>query len=120
MSSSLPASATETMNSLLSSFKPFASTVASQASKGISQGLQFTKEAMGRSNDVTELPDAYKALEVQVDAVKNLHEQFLKISTNYTRKGYDYQPPLSDTALNYASTMKQGFTHLISGSAPAP
>ncbi|KAI8621338.1 hypothetical protein BC830DRAFT_1163791 [Chytriomyces sp. MP71] len=104
MSSSLPASATETMNSLLSSFKPFASTVASQASKGISQGLQvfyitgsrrqrllcamhqFTKEAMGRSNDVTELPEAYKTLEVQVDAVTTTsHRSLTRLLTTLRR-----------------------------------
>ncbi|KAJ3031323.1 UNVERIFIED_CONTAM: hypothetical protein HDU68_005065 [Siphonaria sp. JEL0065] len=89
-----------------------------QAAKGLSQGLQYTREAMGQTADVTELPEAYKQLEHQVDAIKTLHEQFLRISVNYTRKAYDYQPPLTDTALTYATSMQKGLSSLI-GAAPA-
>ncbi|KAJ3065421.1 hypothetical protein HDU98_011208, partial [Podochytrium sp. JEL0797] len=100
-------------SSFMSNLKPFGA----QAAKGLSQGLQYAKEATGQVADVTELPAAYKDLEAQVDAIKSLHEHFLKISVNYTRKNYDYQPPLTDTAMNYASSMKSGFSSLLGNSA---
>ncbi|KAJ3087496.1 hypothetical protein HK100_008342, partial [Physocladia obscura] len=117
MASNLPNSAqiNEFASSFMSKLAPFGA----QAAKGISQGLQYSKEAMGQASDVTELPTAYKELETQVDAIKNVHEQFLRISVNFTRKAYDYQPPLTDTALGYASTVQRGISSLIAKGATA-
>ncbi|KAJ3083810.1 hypothetical protein BCR33DRAFT_720725 [Rhizoclosmatium globosum] len=118
MASNLPSSAqvSELASSFFSKMAPFGA----QAAKGLSQGLQYTKEAIGQANDVTELPEAYKQLETQVDAIKALHDNFLKISVNFTRKAYDYQPPLTDTALNYANTVQKGFSSLISSATAQP
>ncbi|KAJ3388767.1 glycoside hydrolase 15 protein [Entophlyctis sp. JEL0112] len=115
MASNIPNSAqiNEFASSFMSKLAPFGAS----AAKGLSQGLQYSKEVMGKAADVTELPATYKDLETQVDAVKALHDHFLKISVNYTRKAYDYQPPLTTTALNYASSMQKGITSLISGSS---
>jgi hypothetical protein len=52
-----------------------------------------------------------------VDKIKTLHEQLLKASTNYTKPHYDYDPPLSETALDFASTVQMQMNHLTSGSS---
>ncbi|KAJ3124380.1 hypothetical protein HK100_011259, partial [Physocladia obscura] len=86
-----------------------ASSIMNRAAKGLSQGLQvlykrasYSKEVIGQASDVTELPPAYKELEA-----------FVRVTVNYTRKAYDYQAPLTDTALGYASSMQRGISSLI-------
>ncbi|KAI9346548.1 hypothetical protein BDR26DRAFT_855742 [Obelidium mucronatum] len=110
---------TTQINEMASSFMSRLVPFGNQAAKGLSQGLQYTREAMGQAADVTELPEVYKQLETQVDSIKALHEHFLRISVNFTRSAYDYQPPLTDTALTYASSMSKGLSSLM-GAAPAP
>ncbi|KAI8820632.1 uncharacterized protein EV422DRAFT_56989 [Fimicolochytrium jonesii] len=81
--------------------KPFGS----QAVKQFSQMQQYAKERMGSASDVTELPAEYRDLELKVDRIKTLHDNLSKISRNFTLPHYDYEPPLAETALNFASTV---------------
>ncbi|ORY45229.1 hypothetical protein BCR33DRAFT_697342 [Rhizoclosmatium globosum] len=80
---------------------------------------QFVKEQTSKGNvDVTELPPKFRELEDKVDKIKTLHESFLKLSVNYTKKHYDYQPVFAEQAKDLASSVSAGWTTLITGSSP--
>ncbi|KAI8850858.1 hypothetical protein BC829DRAFT_361318 [Chytridium lagenaria] len=78
----------------------------SQAAKGFSQVSQYARERMGASTDITELPTKFQELEEKVDKIKALHESLVKVSQNYTKPHYDYEPLLSETALDFATNVR--------------
>ncbi|KAI8621308.1 hypothetical protein BC830DRAFT_1095076 [Chytriomyces sp. MP71] len=93
----------------------------SDAAKRISMGVQFAKERFNPTGtDVTELPPKYRDLEAQVDRVKHLHESLLKLTVNYQKMHYDYQPALSETAKDVAASVREGWSSLIAGTPASP
>ncbi|KAI9326438.1 BAR domain-containing family protein [Zopfochytrium polystomum] len=75
---------------------------------------------MGSVTDVTELPAKYKELEEKVDKIKALHESFLRVSRNYTLPHYDYEPLLSESAYDFATTVSDRVSTLVSSASGTP
>ncbi|KAJ3197283.1 hypothetical protein HK101_004764 [Irineochytrium annulatum] len=76
-----------------------------QAARQFSAVQQSFKEKFGTAKDITELPLKYRELEEKVDKIKAMHETLIKVSANYTRPHYDYEPPFADSALDFATTI---------------
>ncbi|KAJ1547510.1 hypothetical protein HK405_005666 [Cladochytrium tenue] len=114
------------LTSLLSSFSERLRPLGAQASRGLSQVSQYAREKMGSATDVTELPQKYRELEDKVDRIRTLHEPLLKVSRNYTLPHYDYEPLLSESAKDFASTLSDRVQSLVqsaqaaAGSAAVP
>ncbi|KAJ3192579.1 hypothetical protein HK101_006293 [Irineochytrium annulatum] len=115
----MPGTTAAQFSSVLSGFAEKLKPLGSQAAKGLSQVSQYAKEKMGSvsATDITELPTKYRELEEKVDKIRALHESFLRISVNYTKPHYDYEPLLSDTAFDFASTVSDRFTTLAGGTS---
>ncbi|RKO88119.1 hypothetical protein BDK51DRAFT_23078 [Blyttiomyces helicus] len=95
--------------------KPFGQNVGKQ----FSQIQQYAKERMGSASDVTELPAEYRELEEKVDKIKRLHENFLRVSRNFTLPHYDYEPPLKETMFDFATSVGDKATFLAAAGAKA-
>ncbi|CAB4415095.1 unnamed protein product [Rhizophagus irregularis] len=52
--------------------------------KNISQAFQLASEKLGTAEDITDLPQEYKELELRVDALRTVHENILKITRIHT------------------------------------
>ncbi|KAJ3104447.1 hypothetical protein HDU97_009232 [Phlyctochytrium planicorne] len=107
------------ISSVFSGFAEKLKPLGAQAAKGFSQVSQYAKEKMGSvsASDITELPAKYRELEEKVDKIKALHESFLKVSVNYTKPHYDYEPGLGETAYNFATDLSDRVNSLA-GAAP--
>ncbi|KAJ3217912.1 hypothetical protein HDU67_007063 [Dinochytrium kinnereticum] len=104
------------LSGIASRIRPLGTT----AAKGFSQVSQYARERIGGATDVTELPAKFKELEEKVDKIKVLHEALVKISHNYTKAHYDYDPLLSETALDFATTVRGKVVSLAGAPASAP
>ncbi|KAJ3215272.1 hypothetical protein HK099_006441 [Clydaea vesicula] len=91
------------LNQVIAEFKPFGATL----SKEFVRAQQLAKEKMGTETDVTVLPAEYLELENKVDKIKNLHENFLKISYTYTKEHNDYILTTADSVLDFATIVQQ-------------
>ncbi|KAK0528549.1 hypothetical protein OC835_004620 [Tilletia horrida] len=69
-----------------------AAPIGASLSRGFTSFSQSTRERLGQveKDDITELPEEYKALETRVDALKAAHTALLKIARTYENEGYDY------------------------------
>ncbi|OBT52874.1 hypothetical protein VE04_05519 [Pseudogymnoascus sp. 24MN13] len=65
--------------SIGSSFTPFAT-----------RTTQYVKEQLGQAEDRTQLPPDYIELEKRVDALKQVHQKMLQVTTQYSNESYDY------------------------------
>ncbi|KFX87061.1 hypothetical protein V490_08581, partial [Pseudogymnoascus sp. VKM F-3557] len=65
--------------SIGSSFTPFAA-----------RTTQYVKEQLGQAEDRTQLPPDYIELEKRVDALKQVHQKMLQVTTQYSNESYDY------------------------------
>ncbi|PKY45159.1 BAR-domain-containing protein [Rhizophagus irregularis] len=65
--------------------------------KNISQAFQLASEKLGTAEDITDLPQEYKELELRVDALRTVHENILKITRIHTNSSYDYPGQIQET-----------------------
>jgi len=72
---------------------------------------QQVREQTGQASldDVTELPEEYKNLERRVDALRQAHVSFLKISKAYESETYDYPTQINESI----SELSQNAAHSI-------
>ncbi|CAK5267183.1 unnamed protein product [Mycena citricolor] len=82
--------------------------------KGFQTSVQATKERLGRvaPDEITELPQEYKDLEAQVDALKAAHMAFLKITKIYESESYDYPSQIQESLAELSTSFGQGISAL--------
>ncbi|KAJ1555945.1 hypothetical protein HK405_010044 [Cladochytrium tenue] len=97
-------------SAILSRLRP----LRSQAARSLAVAMQYARERLARRSPgggddadtaVTELPEKFRALEDRVDRVRRLLTALTRVSRNYVRPRYDYDPPLADSARGIASAM---------------
>lgn len=96
------------LGSLGASITPFAS-----------RTFQYTKEQLGQVEDKTQLPPDYIDLEKRVDALKNVHQKMLSVTTQYSNEPYDYPPNIKETFSDLGRTVSEKVTLLSSATSPA-
>jgi len=69
----------ESINYFKMNITPAASLLSSQIGRGLGQVKQYAQEKLGTAEDLTELPEEYKALEKKVDALHKVHVSLLKL-----------------------------------------
>lgn len=72
---------------------------ASKLNKSFTQLQQSVKETIGRTDNdaITELPDEYKQLERQCDALRDAHNAMIKITKVYATESYDYPTNINES-----------------------
>jgi len=100
---------------------------AGSLAKGLNSSVQATKERLGQVNadDITELPQEYKDLEARVDALRQAHIEFLKITKVYENQSYDYPTQIQESLTEFGSSLSHNITsfaatNLKGTSLPAP
>ncbi|KAI5293940.1 hypothetical protein KEM52_004980 [Ascosphaera acerosa] len=93
---------------LSASFTPFAA-----------RTQQFVKEQLGQVEDKTELPAEYVELERRVDALKQVHQKLLQVTSQYSHEAYDYPSNLRENLNDLGRTIAEKVELLSQATSPA-
>ncbi|KAN0128058.1 hypothetical protein V8E53_013126 [Lactarius tabidus] len=100
---------------------------ANKITKGFASSFQATKERLGQvaPDEITELPQEYKHLETQVEALKTAHLMVLKITKAYETETYDYPSQVQETVSELGANIGRGVTNFAASNLkgtnlPAP
>ncbi|WFD43065.1 hypothetical protein MPSI1_001717 [Malassezia psittaci] len=66
---------------------------------------QQARERLGRTSDITELPDEYRELEQRVDALKSAQQSLMRTARTYETEAYDYPGHLQESVSYGAQTL---------------
>ncbi|KAL6717224.1 BAR domain-containing protein [Lecanora helva] len=80
---------------------------------------QYVKEQLGTADDKTELPPDYIELEKRVDALKQVHQKLLQVTSQYTNEAYDYPPNIRESFNDLGRTITDKVNLLSHASSPA-
>ncbi|KAI9800847.1 MAG: hypothetical protein M1825_003630 [Sarcosagium campestre] len=90
---------------------------------------QYVKEQFGQAEEKvglsinagssTELPPDYVELEKRVDALKQVHQKMLQVTSQYSNEGYDYPPNIRESFGDLGRTISEKAQLLSSASTPA-
>ncbi|TVY29524.1 Protein GVP36 [Lachnellula hyalina] len=80
---------------------------------------QYVKEQLGQTEDKTQLPPDYIELEKRVDALKQVHQKMLQVTSHYTNEGYDYPANLKESLGDLSRTVSEKVHLLSSATSPA-
>ncbi|KAI1172533.1 BAR domain-containing family protein [Nemania sp. FL0916] len=101
------------------SFGNTMSNFGSSITPSLSRTFQYTKEQLGQAEDKTELPPDYIDLEKRVDALKQVHQKLLAVTSQYSNEAYDYPPNIKETFQDLGRTVSEKVHLLSSASSPA-
>jgi hypothetical protein len=100
---------------------------ANRFAKGFNSSVQATRERLGQvaPDEITELPQEYKDLETQVEALKTAHLAVLKITRAYETETYDYPSQVQETVTELGANIGRGVTNFAANNLkgtnlPAP
>ncbi|KAI5286696.1 hypothetical protein KEM54_006583 [Ascosphaera aggregata] len=84
---------------------------------------QFVKEQLGQAEDKgkiqTELPQEYVELERRVDALKQVHQKLLQVTSQYSHEPYDYPSNLRESFNDLGRTISEKVELLSQATSPA-
>ncbi|RYP58301.1 hypothetical protein DL769_009021 [Monosporascus sp. CRB-8-3] len=107
---------------MMDNFKAFSSqlsSIGSQITPFASRTFQYTKEQLGQAEDKTQLPPEYIDLEKRVDALKQVHQKMLAVTSQYSNEAYDYPPNIKETFQDLGRTVSEKVHLLSSATTPA-
>lgn len=102
-------------------------TSAERISKTFTSQYQATRERLGQiaPEDITELPQEYRDLEARVDALRETHNNILKLARVFESETYDYPVQVQESIFELSSNVAHNVTsfaatNLKGTSIPAP
>jgi len=100
---------------------------ANKFAKGLNSSVQATRERLGQvaPDEITELPQEYRDLETQVEALKLAHTTFLKITKAYENETYDYPSQIQESVAELGASISRGVSNFAASNLkgtnlPAP
>ncbi|KAI9447076.1 BAR domain-containing family protein [Russula earlei] len=100
---------------------------ANRFAKGFNSSVQATKERLGQvaPDEITELPQEYKDLETQVEALKTAHQAVLKVTKAFESETYDYPSQIQESVVELGANISRGVTNFAANNLkgtnlPAP
>ncbi|KAF8466041.1 BAR domain-containing family protein [Russula ochroleuca] len=100
---------------------------ANRFAKGFNSSVQATKERLGQvaPDEITELPQEYKDLEAQVEALKIAHQALLKVTKAFESETYDYPSQIQESVAELGANISRGVTNFAANNLkgtnlPAP
>ncbi|KAI1209871.1 BAR domain-containing protein [Annulohypoxylon truncatum] len=106
----------------MDNFKAFGSSlsnIGSQITPFASRTFQYTKEQLGQAEDKTQLPPDYIDLEKRVDALKQVHQKMLAVTSQYSHEAYDYPANIKESFSDLGRTVSEKVQLLSSATTPA-
>lgn len=89
----------------MSKFQNFGKNITSNFSPFAARTGQFMREQLGQAEDKTQLPPDYIELEKRVDALKQVHQKLLAVTSQYGNEAYDYPPNLRESVIDLSRTI---------------
>ncbi|KAL3418342.1 bar domain-containing protein [Phlyctema vagabunda] len=80
---------------------------------------QYVKEQLGQAEDKTQLPPDYIELEKRVDALKQVHQKMLQVTSQYSNEAYDYPANIRESFNDLGRTVTEKVQLLSSATSPA-
>ncbi|KAF8493790.1 BAR domain-containing family protein [Russula emetica] len=100
---------------------------ANRFAKGFNSSYQATRERLGQvaPDEITELPQEYKDLEEQVEALKTAHLSVLKVTKAFESETYDYPSQIQESVAELGANISRGVTNFAANNLkgtnlPAP
>lgn len=90
------------------SFSPFAA-----------RTQQYVKEQLGQVDDKTQLPPDYIELEKRIDALKQIHQKMLQVTSQYSHEAYDYPNNIKESFNDLGRTVSEKVHLLTTATSPA-
>ncbi|KAI5926717.1 BAR domain-containing family protein [Camillea tinctor] len=106
----------------MDNFKAFGnslSNLGSQITPFATRTFQYTKEQLGQVDDKTQLPPDYIDLEKRVDALKQVHQKMLAVTSQYSNETYDYPANIKETFSDLGRTVSEKVHLLSTATTPA-
>ncbi|KAI1619135.1 BAR domain-containing family protein [Exophiala viscosa] len=92
--------------------KNISSTFNSTVSPFAQRSQQYLKEQFGGADDKTELPVDYTELEKRVEALKQVHQKLLAVTSQYSNEAYDYPPNIRESFTDLGRSISEKVTLL--------
>ncbi|CZR62496.1 probable BAR domain protein [Phialocephala subalpina] len=80
---------------------------------------QYVKEQLGQAEDKTQLPPDYIELEKRVDALKQVHQKMLQVTSQYSHEAYDYPANIKESFGDLGRTVSEKVHLLSTATSPA-
>ncbi|CRG86863.1 Protein GVP36 [Talaromyces islandicus] len=97
----------------------FSNAIDAQFTPFAARTSQFVKEQLGTADEKTQLPDEYVELEKRVDALKQVHQKLLSVTSSYSNEAYDYPPNIRESFNDLGRTISEKVQLLSHASTPA-
>ncbi|MCJ1225497.1 hypothetical protein MMC12_002146 [Toensbergia leucococca] len=94
-------------------FQAFGKNITSSFTPFAARTQQYVKEQLGTADDKTQLPPDYIDLEKRVDALKQVHQKLLQVTSQYSNEAYDYPPNIRESFNDLGRTITDK-VHLLS------
>ncbi|KAK8255498.1 BAR domain-containing family protein [Phyllosticta capitalensis] len=100
-------------------FQSFGKNFSASFSPFAARTQQYVREQLGQADDKTQLPPDYIELEKRVDALKQVHQKMLQVTSQFTNEGYDYPTNIRESFNDLGRTVSEKVTLLSSANSPA-
>ncbi|MDI1488773.1 MAG: BAR domain-containing protein [Ramalina farinacea] len=100
-------------------FQAFGKNITSSITPFAARTQQYFKEQIGTADDKTELPPDYIELEKRVDALKQVHQKLLSVTSQYSNESYDYPPNIRESFTDLSRTITDKVNLLSHATSPA-
>lgn len=100
-------------------FQAFGKNISASFTPFAARTQQYVKEQLGQTEDKTQLPEEYVELEKRVDALKQVHQKMLQVTSQYSNESYDYPPNIRESFADLGSTIAEKARLLSSATSPA-
>ncbi|KAI9678309.1 MAG: hypothetical protein M1817_006255 [Caeruleum heppii] len=99
-------------------FQAFGKNISASISPFATRTQQYVKEQLGQAEDKTQLPTEYLELEKRVDALKQVHQKLLQVTSQYSNEAYDYPPQLRESFSELGRTIAEKAQLLSNATSP--
>lgn len=99
-------------------FQAFGKNISSSFTPFAARTQQYVKEQLGQAEEKTQLPNDYIELERRVDALKQVHQKLLQVTSQYSNEAYDYPPNIRESFNDLGRTISEKVTLLSHASTP--
>jgi len=103
----------------LSKFQNIGKNISTSFSPFAARTGQFMREQLGQADDKTQLPPDYVELEKRVDALKQVHQKLLSVTSTYANESYDYPANLRESFTDLSRTVQEKINLLASANSAA-
>ncbi|KAG8531658.1 uncharacterized protein KY384_003289 [Bacidia gigantensis] len=100
-------------------FQAFGKNISSTINPWTARTQQYFKEQIGTADEKTELPSDYIELEKRVDALKQVHQKLLSVTSQYSNEAYDYPPNIRESFTDLSRTISDKVNLLSHATSPA-